>query len=259
LDDSIAAVLARAGVKIGDGVIVDPRDHYFTDEQMIAVSRYGTHPVTRGLSLSFYPGARPLETVAAPDVRVVPLALSSTESSIISDRLGKRVDPETGPPTARIIVLASEGRITEAANPFRLIVAGDADFVSNSFFPYLGNSDVVLAGIAWLTREERAPTMKPPVEVLPTVTLTGAQMRGIFIVTVLLANRWLCQSRCGGGAMTVCWIAEVCRDGIPCAFSPGPGGPGPAPFTPAGPRTFSQRRSARPRSPAVMAVVLCAR
>jgi hypothetical protein len=186
LDDSIAALLARAGVKIGDGVIVDPRDHYFTDEQMIAVSRYGAHPVTRGLSLSFYPGARPLETVAAPDVHVVPLAVSSTESYIISDRLGTRVDPETGPPAARIIALASEGRITEAANPFRLIVAGDADFVSNSFFPYLGNSDVVLAGIAWLTREERAPTMKPPVEVLPTVTLTGAQMRGIFIVTVLL-------------------------------------------------------------------------
>jgi hypothetical protein len=186
LDDSIAAVLARAGVKVGDGVIVDPRDHYFTDQQMIAVSRYGIHPVTRGLSLSFYPGARPLETVAAPDVRVVPLAVSSMESYIISDRLGKRVDPETGPPTERIIVLASEGRITEAANPFRLIVAGDADFVSNSFFPYLGNSDVVLAGIAWLTREERVPTMKPPVEVLPTVTLTGAQMRGIFIVTVLL-------------------------------------------------------------------------
>jgi ABC-type uncharacterized transport system len=186
LDDSVAAVLARAGVKIGDGVIVDPRDHYFTDEQMIAVSRYGAHPVTRGLTLSFYPGARPLETVAAPDVRVVPLAVSSTESYIISDRLGKRKDPETGPPAARIVALASEGRIAEAANPFRLIVAGDADFVSNSFFPYLGNSDVVLAGIAWLTREERAPTMKPPVEVLPTVTLTGTQMRGIFIVTVLL-------------------------------------------------------------------------
>ena len=44
----------------------------------------------------------------------------------------------------------------------------------------------MLAGIAWLAREERAPTMKPPVEVLPTVTLTGEQMRGIFILTVLL-------------------------------------------------------------------------
>jgi hypothetical protein len=61
LDESIAALLARAGIRVGNGVIVDPKDHYFTDEQMIAVSRYGNHPVTRGLSLSFYPGARPLQ------------------------------------------------------------------------------------------------------------------------------------------------------------------------------------------------------
>jgi ABC-type uncharacterized transport system involved in gliding motility auxiliary subunit len=67
-----------------------------------------------------------------------------------------------------------------------LVVVGDADFVSNSFFPYLANSDVVLAAIAWLTHEERAPTVKPPMEVLPTVSLTGGQMRDIFIVTVLL-------------------------------------------------------------------------
>jgi ABC-type uncharacterized transport system involved in gliding motility auxiliary subunit len=67
-----------------------------------------------------------------------------------------------------------------------MIVAGDADFASNSFFPYLANSDVLLAGIAWLTHEEKAPAMKPPVEVLPTVSLTGEQMRVIFVVTVLL-------------------------------------------------------------------------
>jgi len=67
-----------------------------------------------------------------------------------------------------------------------MIVAGDADFASNSFFPYLANSDAVLAELAWLTREERAPAMKPPVEVLPTVSLTGEQMRSIFFITVLL-------------------------------------------------------------------------
>ncbi|WFU18663.1 Gldg family protein [Bradyrhizobium sp. CB3481] len=198
LDDSIAAVLARMGVKVNSGVIVDPKDHYFTDEQMIAVSRYGNHPVTRGLALSFYPGARPLETITAPGVRVVPLAVSSAESYVISDRLGGRADPEAGPPTGRIIAVASEGRIGESAKPFRLIVAGDADFVSNSFFPYLGNSDVVLAGLAWLAREERAPTVKPPVEVLPTVSLTGEQMRGIFIVTVLLMPGLIAVA---GGAM----------------------------------------------------------
>ena len=81
---------------------------------------------------------------------------------------------------------------------FRMVVAGDADFASNSFFPYLANSDAVLAEIAWLTREERAPAMRPPVEVLPSVTLTGEQMRGIFLVTVLLMPGLIAVA---GGAM----------------------------------------------------------
>lgn len=36
-----------------------------------------------------------------------------------------------------------------------------------------------------LIREERAPVVKPPVEVLPTVALTGSQMRATFISTAL--------------------------------------------------------------------------
>jgi hypothetical protein len=37
-----------------------------------------------------------------------------------------------------------------------------------------------------LIREERAPAVKPPVEVLRTVTLTGSQVRAILIATVLV-------------------------------------------------------------------------
>jgi hypothetical protein len=187
LDDSIAALFARAGIAVRDGVIVDPTEHYFTDEQMIAVSRYGSHPATRGLALSFYPGARPLEILPAPGVRVTPLVASSADSYLIANRLGDQTKAKSGPRAPQIIALAAEGRLSEsAAATFRMIVAGDADFASNSFFPYLANSDAVLAELAWLTREERAPAIKPPVEVLPTVSLTGEQMRGIFLVTVLL-------------------------------------------------------------------------
>jgi gliding motility-associatede transport system auxiliary component len=187
LDESLAALLASAGIKVGNGVIVDPKEHYFTDEQMIAVSRYGVHPITGGLALSFYPGARPLETVPATSVKVTPLVASSSEAYVIADRLGNDAAAASGSRASRIIALAAEGGLNEpASSPFRMVVVGDADFVSNSFFPYLANSDVVLAALAWLTHEERAPTMKPPVEVLPTVTLTGEQMRSIFIVTVLL-------------------------------------------------------------------------
>ena len=94
---------------------------------------------------------------------------------------------KSGPRASQTIAVAAEGRLSQSvAATFRMIVVGDADFASNSFFPYLANSDVVLAGVSWLTREERSPAMKPPVEVLPMVSLTGQQMRGIFIVTVLL-------------------------------------------------------------------------
>jgi ABC-type uncharacterized transport system involved in gliding motility auxiliary subunit len=187
LDESLAALLAKTGIMVGNGVIVDPREHYFTDEQMIAVSHYGVHPITRGLALSFYPGARPLEVTETAGVKLTPLAVSSPEAYVIADRLGNDSAAASGPRAPRIIAVAAEGVLNEGATaPFRLVVAGDADFVSNSFFPYLANSDVALAALAWLTREERAPTMKPPMEVLPTVTLTGKQMRSIFIVTVLL-------------------------------------------------------------------------
>lgn len=198
LDDSLAALLAGAGIKVGDGVIVDPTEHYFTDEQMIAVAHYGAHPATRGLALSFYPGARPLHALAVTGVEVTPLAASSADSYVLANRLQDPAKAKSGPHASEIIALAAEGRLGESAPTFRMVVAGDADFASNSFFPYLANSDAVLAEIAWLTHEERAPAMRPPVEVLPTVTLTGEQMRGIFLVTVLMMPGLIAAA---GGAM----------------------------------------------------------
>jgi len=168
---------------------VDPLDHYFTDEQMVAVTRYATHAITRGLALSFYPGVRPLVALPAPDITVTPLFLSSAESYVQplpGTAAEKAAATMRGP---QVLAIAAEGVWPGAPQarptPFRLVVIGDADFASNSFFPYMSNSDLVLAMLAWLVREERAPTMKPPIEVLPTVVLTQRQVYGIFAVTVL--------------------------------------------------------------------------
>ena len=188
VDPSLAAVLEKAGVRLGEGVVTDPLDHYFTDEQMVAITRYAAHPVTRGLALTFYPGVRPLEVLPAPGVRASPL-FSSSPQSYVRPVIGATRPPAAPPtPGERVLAVAAEGRWPggTAAKPFRLIVIGDRDFASNSFFPYMSNSDLALAALAWLLGEERAPTMKPPVEVLPTVVLTNQQVRGIFLVTVLV-------------------------------------------------------------------------
>jgi hypothetical protein len=180
----LGALLGEAGVRVGEGVVVDPLDHYFTDEQMVAVARYGPHAITRDLALSFYPGVRPLEVGGAPGVETTVLFSSSAQSVV------RPLGPApAAPPTARgarVLAAAAEGRLRGAAAPFRLVVVGDADFASNSFFPYMANSDVVLAMLAWLAREERAPTMRPPVEVLPRVVLTERQVRGIFVSTAVV-------------------------------------------------------------------------
>jgi hypothetical protein len=187
VEPSLADVLAKAGIRLGEGVVTDPLDHYFTDEQMVAVTRYASHPVTRGLALTFYPGVRPLEALPVPGISVSPLFSSSVESYVRPVRGAAR--PAAAPDTrgARALAIAAEGRWSGSppAKPFRLVVIGDGDFASNSFFPYMSNSDFVLAALAWLIGEERAPTMKPPVEVLPTVVLTNQQVRGIFLFTVL--------------------------------------------------------------------------
>jgi hypothetical protein len=178
VDERLAAALARAGVRVDEGVVVDPLDHYFTDEQMVAVSRHAPHPITRGLALSFYPGIRPVEPVAAAGVQSVPLFASSAQS------FTRPLAPGAASrPGVRTLAVAAEGVL--GVRPFRLVVVGDVDFVSNSFFPYMSNSDLVMGMLAWLLREERAPTVRPAVEVLPTVTLTNAQVREIFLATVV--------------------------------------------------------------------------
>jgi ABC-type uncharacterized transport system len=185
VDETLASVLAESGIHLGEGFVVDPVDHYFTDEQMIAVTKYTPHPITRALALSIYPGARPVETAPAAWVTATALFSTSPQSYRVTDRLKAGEEGEGAPHGTIPLAAAAEGRLG-SSNPFRLVVFGDADFASNSFFPYLANADMVLGSISWLIREERAPVVKPPVEVLPTVALTGAQVRTIFIATVLV-------------------------------------------------------------------------
>jgi hypothetical protein len=186
IEPKLAEVLARAGIRIEDGVVVDPVEHYYTDDQMIAVTRYGRHPATAGLALSFFPGVRPLATVPAEGIEASVLFSSSAQSYVMATR--RPVAPEAAPTERRAvpIAVAAEGRYGgDATKPFRAVVVGDADFASNSFFPYMSNADLVLAALAWLIHEEKAPTLTPPVEVLPTVTLTNHDVRTIFIATVI--------------------------------------------------------------------------
>jgi hypothetical protein len=198
LEPELARLLADLGIRPEQQVVIDPLSHYSSDPEMVAVTGYDPHPITRSISLTFYPGVRPL-TILKPagEVRLATLLASSRDSytrnvapvdarSIAPTQAAARAAdgaPAIGP---RVLGVAAEGLLDGGTRPLRAVVVGDGDFASNSFFPYMANSDFVLSAVRWLAREERTVAVASRIPVPPLIALTGQQMRAVFVGVVIL-------------------------------------------------------------------------
>src|SRR5271166_4256619 len=145
LEPGLARLTEDLGVRPEQQVVVDPLSHYMTDPEMVAVTGYDPHPITRSISLTFYPGVRPLSLMKpSGDVSVMPLLLSSRDSytrevepvatrgpggslALASTNAGT-VPPVAGP---RVLGVAADGVLAGGSRPMRAVVIGDGDFASN--------------------------------------------------------------------------------------------------------------------------------
>lgn len=198
LEPRLAQLLAQLGVHLPQEVVLDSQQHYGTNPETVAVSGLEPHPITTNVSMTLFPGVRALRLVPpAPGLHTTPLARSSPASvtRAVTPVATREVEPSTPAPEtatapqAHILAVATEGVFPGAAaqSPScRVVIVGDADFASNSFFPYLANSDLALAMLRWLVREERTPTVASRIPVPPRLVLTKAQMRHIFLLTEVL-------------------------------------------------------------------------
>lgn len=199
LEPGLMRLVHDLGVAPEQEVVVDPLSHYLTDAEMVAVTGYERHPVTRSISLTFFPGIRPL-TLREPAAGVTasPLLTSSRDSYSrpVEPAETRRVElaqasGPAGPPPlptigARVLGVAAEGILPGGRAPLRAIVVGDGDFASNSFFPYMSNSDLALAMVRWLAREEQTVAVAARIPVPPLLLLTGRQVRAVFLLLVVL-------------------------------------------------------------------------
>jgi ABC-type uncharacterized transport system involved in gliding motility auxiliary subunit len=192
----LAGLLERLGLRLEQEIVIDPLDHYSTDHETVAVPVYEPHPITARVALTFYPGVRPLTLLVPPaGVTVTPLVRSSKQSfsrpvapvgaeAVARAGAGNPGTATPGRPGPHVLAVAVEGRWPDAAasaRPFRVVVVGDGDFASNSFLPYMANSDLLLSMVRWLAREEGAPRVRPAASVPPMVLLTTRQMQKIFL------------------------------------------------------------------------------
>src|SRR5262245_41745585 len=190
----LSRLLSDLGTRLEQQVVVDPLSHYQRDAEMVAVTGYDPHPITRTLSLTFFPGIRPLTLVQPmPWVEVTPILQSSRDRYARPVRAAdaRTIESPAVPASQvadvrpRVLGIATEGTLAPGASPFRAVIIGDGDFASNSFLPYMANSDLLVAAVRWLTREERGTAVRTRIPVPPMILLTGLQSRVLFAFIVI--------------------------------------------------------------------------
>ena len=199
LEPRLAALVEKLGVRLPQEAVVDPLSHYSRDAEMVAVTAYQPSPITQNLSMTFYPGIRPLMAVApVKGVRAAALFSSSRDSYTRSVQpVGVReIGTGSPPPRSRaeqrgpqVLAVIAEGQLpgASAGTPqLRAVIIGDGDFSSNSFLPYLSNSDLAMSLVRWLVREERSTAVASRIPVPPMILLSSTQMKTIFLLVELL-------------------------------------------------------------------------
>jgi hypothetical protein len=196
----LRTMLAGLGIAVGDGVVVDPTNHYGTEEEKIAVPYYPPHPITDRIAMTVIPQARPIRLSAPPEgVSLAPLFVSSKDSYLRPLGTGLLRTSSTGVDAAiagvrraEILSAAAQGRWPDATppdqqRPFRLVVAGSSAFAANAFFPLVSNGELTVSMLRWLAEDgEAIAPVKPPTYSLPEIVLTKRQMQGIFLVIEVL-------------------------------------------------------------------------
>jgi ABC-type uncharacterized transport system involved in gliding motility auxiliary subunit len=208
-------VIKKFGIELGSGMVIDEASHFWADPSTPAVTDYNRHEITNKLPLSFFPGVRPLGPTKdpVPGVSVRPLVNSSQKSFANADKM--RVDyksakngygPQTLMVTSRINPKTVESGETllkrlrgeETADgksapektitrkEARIVVSGDSDFATNSFYHVLGNGALFLNAVNFLASRENLIGLEPRTYDLPYVSMTNTQMKGTFILSIIL-------------------------------------------------------------------------
>lgn len=204
------------GFDVGNNVVVEPVSRIFGGNLDIPVIlKYENHDITKGINvMTFYPHTRSVQTketlpegVTAQGLATTsPQSWGETNEAALSQGLVDR-DEETdliGPLTvaaAAVIDIDKFKEKTEVAEEkeekgeeaesteekkARIVVFGDSDFASNTYFNQQGNSDILLNSINWLAQEEDLISIRPKDLKSTPVTLTLMQGRIIFWLPVVM-------------------------------------------------------------------------
>ena len=202
--------LRTYGIVLGDDIVIDPED-YLTEKGPLVplIPFYFTHPITEKFTIpTVFPFVRSVTKGPTLEKKVMLSALArsgeqSWAATDVEKALGGTYEYDPKRDQKGPITVAMVGEIkkeespqesikneeTNQLNKGKMVVFGDADFLLNQYFELLGNKDLFLNTIHWMTDDESLITIrkkKPSQEDLSPVFLSQIQSRMIFIGVVIL-------------------------------------------------------------------------
>jgi ABC-type uncharacterized transport system involved in gliding motility auxiliary subunit len=199
---ALARFLSRYDVALDDEVVLDPTGRLYGGEwlTMRLLTGERTHAIVAPLAaLPLFSRVRPVRpgSDGTGDVVVEPFLFTSRESWSTPDAGALRQGTATfaegrdrsGPVSVGVAVTFPGLR--EPGMPVRrgrMVVLGDSEFANNFFIDFLGNMDLMLNAMAWVSEDESAVTHRPD-RAIPGVNqfyVTDEQGDRIFWQTVVL-------------------------------------------------------------------------
>jgi ABC-type uncharacterized transport system involved in gliding motility auxiliary subunit len=183
-DPGLADVFKAWNIAVGNDTVIDASGvgrMFGTGPAVPLVSSYGTHPITKDMTRTgtFFPLARSVKTggAAGGDVSGTDLLNTSEASWAEVELKGNQAKFDEGKDTKGPISLGVSASKKLGDKEARLVVIGDSDFATNSYFRLAGNGDLILNTINWLAQDEDLISIRPKSVTNRSVTMTASQLK----------------------------------------------------------------------------------
>lgn len=189
--DPLASDLAKTyGIDLGNNIVVDAYGNQAFQNYLFAVgNQYANHAITQNMSteVTGFQGARSVtvDSAVGSDYTKTQLVLTVDQSwgeTNMTSIQDNSVKYDKGTDMAGPISLAvvAEDSSTNA----RLVVFGDSDFATNAYYPFYGNSVLVVNSIDWSAKQENIINLSPK----NTVQRTLVQPKAYTMSLILLGS-----------------------------------------------------------------------
>jgi ABC-type uncharacterized transport system involved in gliding motility auxiliary subunit len=179
-------LVADWGITPGGNIVLDQSSARLTGSpaELLGV-KYESQPIVHDLGgvATLFPLAQSL-TVGASAEKLI----SSSDSSIAVTKLGPGGEIDTAGAAKGAQVLAAVDTIGSGAKQGRIVVVGNAIWMTNQGIgiSQVGNRDLFLNMINWLTADEDLISIRPKEPEDRRIAVTGTQLRMIFAVVLIL-------------------------------------------------------------------------